>query len=211
MNTARKFNDRHLRRYPNLVVIAVEYARHYDGDFEPMLEAQECLRRTGTLPVALARKALNILRQDYDPAMATLQHQAEEVLDADYAEYQAEVRRQGFKVVDHQPESPKPKERPHSITTKVKLHKPYVMVKSRQGAIHIATSGECRWELPGYYEARHLPEDRRHLRTPELWVYALCGNVYYGPIGRHIFLKEPEAPGRNQCVKCFPPDGCCQG
>jgi hypothetical protein len=201
MSYAYKFTDTHVRKHPELLAIAIEYVKAYEGEFEPMVEAKHAILTGGTLNVAQTRKVLNTLRQDFDPDAASLQVEAKSVLEELSSEYQAEVRRSQFRVV---PE--KPKERPSSVTTKVTLNVPYVMPRPRQGAIHIATSAECRWKLPDHWRQRHLPEHLREVRTPELWVYYLCGGYTYN---RPILLTEDEVPGamamdRRHCVKCFP-------
>jgi hypothetical protein len=219
MSYAYKFTDTHVRKHPTLVAIAIEYAKQYCGEFEPMLDAQDCLRRTGVLPIAQARKVLNILRQEMDPDVASLQVEAISVLEETRAEFEAEVRRSNFEIIEDQGswqtsrrrpgpglsrrKEPEP-ERPWSITTKLSLKVPYIMVRARSGAIHRATSGECQWNLPCWPQARHIPSNQRAVRTPEVWVYTACGNSYYGPPGRIIFLAEPSAPERRPCVRCFP-------
>lgn len=60
----RRFNERDLRIYPELIGLAIDYTRRYTGTFEPILAAQELLADMGTLPPAVAKLVLNTAYSD---------------------------------------------------------------------------------------------------------------------------------------------------
>lgn len=60
----RRFNERDLRIYPELMELAIDYTRRYGGTFEPVLAAQELLADMGTLPVPVAKMVLNTAYSD---------------------------------------------------------------------------------------------------------------------------------------------------
>lgn len=93
----RKWSDADIRNEPRLALIAIEYARNYDGCFEFLLSAKSRVRQEGTLSIGMARGVLNCMEQDaritmpsfpepqprqlYLPDVSVLQQDVEEDLD----------------------------------------------------------------------------------------------------------------------------------
>src|SRR3954469_17832896 len=61
---AHKYTDRDLRSEPELIAEAIEYAKHYEGSFDYVIDAYNLWRDTGTLPLGVARGVLNAKRTD---------------------------------------------------------------------------------------------------------------------------------------------------
>jgi len=59
-----RYTEGDIKREPALLAFAVEYAKQYYGEFEPMIQAADMVRRTGSLPVPIARVVLNTARHD---------------------------------------------------------------------------------------------------------------------------------------------------
>lgn len=60
-----RYTDLDVKTDPAIMEWAVRYVNYYQGEFEPMREAQAELLRTGALTVQTARRVMNCARNDY--------------------------------------------------------------------------------------------------------------------------------------------------
>ena len=62
----RRYSDRDVREnWDEFLEVARNYLRSYGGEFDPLVDAQREVRRTGTLTVTSLRKTLNCMRHDW--------------------------------------------------------------------------------------------------------------------------------------------------
>jgi hypothetical protein len=69
-----KYTDRDVRSNPDLRYRVLKYLRGYQGEFEPLVDAQEWMQYSDSdevMPVAMVRKVLNCMRHD-TAVMSTL-------------------------------------------------------------------------------------------------------------------------------------------
>lgn len=64
MTASRPYTETDVRANPNLLALAVTYARGYMGTWEVLAGARDLSVRSGTLPIAVARTVLNCMRND---------------------------------------------------------------------------------------------------------------------------------------------------
>lgn len=62
--TDTRYADRDLRKNPELLALAVRYARTYTGDWDLMTAARQVVIDSGSLPLPIARTVLNCARTD---------------------------------------------------------------------------------------------------------------------------------------------------
>lgn len=60
----RRFTERDLHVYPELYPLALQYLENYTGTFETLLDAQNLLDATGSLPIPIAKMVLNCAYSD---------------------------------------------------------------------------------------------------------------------------------------------------
>lgn len=66
-----RFTDQHVRMQPGLLALATQYAKEYQGEFDPLVKAHVWAIENGTLSIPTARMVLNCMRHDLNVA-ATL-------------------------------------------------------------------------------------------------------------------------------------------
>jgi hypothetical protein len=179
---ARKFIDTDVRKHPELLAAAVEYARAYVGEFEPIIEAQEEVYDTGTLRVASARRVLNCMRYDRYVVIPQLSSEGAAVLPI--------VPKQTARRCD-------------IVDLPVRIKAEYFSPKAMQGALHVVEDAFCRWHKQRYWGGRY-----HWLDTPqgELRIQSRCGKSYTSN-NKLVFYNRtsPHFDNRNLCkAGCWP-------
>lgn len=183
---AERYTDRDLRRDPRLLGIAICYARDYDGEFEPMLDARDEAIRNGTLPLPMARTVLNCMRHDFEaqemlparPTRPTLRvvQDAEDNRKA----HPSQVRR----------DEP---ERTYILRTEVQVKYNYGFVKGRypNKVLHFVADAYCQWEKYDYNKRCWRKE-----AIPRFVVTWACGGHVQDPI---LVPSDDELPAGGYC------------
>lgn len=192
----RKFNERDLMIYPELLPLAVDYAKKYVGDFNFMLDAKDMALSMGTLPLHIAKAVLNCARAD--PSIN---------ISVEYDDDEDEGFGEGVVVPFPEREAPKPEPEPepyvrkYILRTKARIKAPFGMSSAPGGkgrVVHRIRPGSAYfdwpWEQSGdkwWRDRDPRPTDRRG--APELRVDWVCGSGY--PRNPLLLFERPEGVG----------------
>ena len=186
MMRSHKYTDRDVREQPTLLGIAANYALHYEGEFQFMLDAQTMMRERGTLPVQVARGVLNCMLAD--PRVFDMPATKKR---------EAPTPPQGSaNVIDISTKQPAEKKEPlaHRVMTTPKIKAKFFTARNAE-VVHRLRSAQVEWRLP-YGHDRYAD---RAPRTPVLRLNPLCKREGYSGWYEKADLQYKVSTGDRLC------------
>ena len=211
--SAHKFWDSDIRRDPSLLVVAIEYARDYCGDFEFMVGAKSVVQETGSLPLPMARAVLNCMRTDpranvppKPSQSAPTRHEIDNVIPIHRDDHRYEV---ADRYANVRLGARRPKPEPVKVIARyhVKIKAPFGITRVNAGVIHRTTpDAEARWHR------RRLADNKYSdaLEFEYLRVTWACGRDTKDPrlFGLEAFTMRPTQPHEEALELPYCKGGC---
>lgn len=181
---------------PLLYDIACAYARHYTGDFDPLVAARVEIEEHGELAPRRARTVINCMLNDRDlPAL--LQHAANPHYEPFPGYREEHADEHDVVVAAHGPRClvPEPPAKPRQVWMSMTPHNKIFIPQGRRRKAHLVT------ELSGIL-IQSLPP---RLKCQSIYVAVAHGESYHL---RDMSQLVADPPLEIQpCTRCFPPDG----